>query len=72
MNRGFLFAGIFETPIQEGENVKDLVQPTSYVYKKEWQVDGCSVASHGEIFIVIDGRYCRVTGLEEVAREDCL
>lgn len=67
MNRGFNFAGIFETPIQEGEKVKDLVQPTSYVYKKEWQVDGCVVSSQGEIFVVFDGRYCRVTGLEELA-----
>ena len=73
MNRGFFFAGLFETPIQEGEKVKDLVQqPTSYVYKKEWQVDGCVIYSTSEIFVVNDGRYCRVTGLEEIAREDSL
>lgn len=66
MNCVFFFAGIFETPIQEGEKVKDLVQPTSYVYKKEWQVDGCVICSMSEIFVVNDGRYCRVTGLEEL------
>lgn len=60
LEKGFYFAGVFETPIREGECVKDLVQPTSYVYEKEWQVDGCTVASHGEVFVVVDSRYCRI------------
>ena len=66
--KGFYFAGIFETPIQEGEKVKDLVyEYSSKVLQKDDQLAGCTVAAFGEIFVVIDGRYCRVTGLEELA-----
>lgn len=64
--KGFDFAGLSETPIQEGEKVKDLVQPTKFVVKKEKQSDGSTIFYRDEVFVVIDGRYCRVTGLDEV------
>ena len=73
---GLHFAGIADAPIQEGEKVKDLKEypfcnvPT--FISREKQPNGSTICSRGEIFVVIDGRYCRVTGLEEIAREDSL
>ena len=73
---GFIFVGIADAPIQEGEKVKDLKEYRFYnvptFISKEKQPNGATIFSRGEIFVVIDGRYCRVTGLEEIAREDSL
>ena len=53
--------------------MKDLVyEYSSQVLQKDNQLEGCTVAAFGEIFVVVGGRYCRVTGLEEIAREDSL
>lgn len=67
---GFRFGGIANAPIREGEKVKDLKQfgffnHTFYLLKEE-QPNGSTIFSRGETFVVIDGRYCRVTGLDEV------
>lgn len=63
----FYFLGVSETPIQAGEKVKDLVQYPSHVLQKEGQTDGCTIVVGGDTFVVVNGRYCLLTGLDELA-----
>lgn len=54
-----LFLGQTETPIRDGESVKDLQQSEMGILRKEDQPNGSVIICGGECFMVLDGNYLK-------------
>lgn len=53
------FLGVTETPICDGESVKDLQQSEMGILRKEDQPNGSTIICGGEFFVVVGGRYVK-------------